>query len=84
MERFLQYVASGFEERGYRVHVFHAENSCPERWRHASVDNKLQSLVTSGLHGYYIGKAAKQALHSGVRLIYVEIPQWAGIHLEKK
>ena len=69
MERFLQYVASGFEERGYRVHVFHAENSCPERWRHASVDNKLQSLVTSGLHGYYIGKAAKQALHSGVRLV---------------
>jgi len=26
-------------------------------------------LVTSGLHGYYIGKAAKQALHSGVRLV---------------
>jgi len=69
MERFLQYVASGFEERGYRVRVFHAENSCPERWRHASADNKLQSLVTSALHGYYIGKAAKQALHSGVRLV---------------
>jgi glycosyltransferase involved in cell wall biosynthesis len=69
MERFLQYVASGFQERGYGVRVFHAENSCPKRWQHASVDNKLQSLVTSGLHGYYIGKAAKQALHPGVRLV---------------
>ena len=69
MERFLQYVASGFQERGYGVRVFHAENSCPERWQHASVDNKFQSLVTSGLHGYYIGKAAKQALHRGVKLV---------------
>jgi len=69
MERFLQYVARGFQERGYGVRVFHAENSCPERWQHSSVDNKLQSLVASGLHGYYIGRAAKQALHPGVRLV---------------
>jgi glycosyltransferase involved in cell wall biosynthesis len=69
MERFLQYLASGFQERGYKVRVFHAENSCPEYWQHASVSNKLQALLTSGLHGYYIGKAAKQALHPGVRLV---------------
>lgn len=69
MERFLQYLASGFQERGYGVRVFHAENSCPERWQRASVDNKLQSLMTSVLHGYYIGKAAKSALHPGVRLV---------------
>jgi glycosyltransferase involved in cell wall biosynthesis len=69
MERFLQYVASGFQARGYGVRVFHAENSCPNRWQRASINNKLQSLVMSGLHGYYIGKAAKQALHSRVRLV---------------
>jgi glycosyltransferase involved in cell wall biosynthesis len=69
MERFLQYVASGFQARGYGVRVFHAENSCPSRWQHASVNNKLESLVISGLHGYFIGKAAKQALHTGVRLV---------------
>jgi glycosyltransferase involved in cell wall biosynthesis len=69
MERFLQYVAGGFQERGYQVRVFHAENTCPERWQHFSVGNKLQSLVTSWLHGYYIGEAAKKALHPGVRLV---------------
>jgi glycosyltransferase involved in cell wall biosynthesis len=69
MERFLQYVASGFQERGYEVRVFHAENSCPERWQHASVDKKFQSLISSVLHGYYIGKAAKRALHPRVRLV---------------
>jgi glycosyltransferase involved in cell wall biosynthesis len=69
MERFLQYVASGFQERGYGVRVFHTENSCPERWQHASANNKLQSLAASGLQGYYIGKAARQALHTGVRLV---------------
>ena len=69
MERFLQYVARGFEERGYGVRVFHAENSCPERWRHANPQNKLEWLLAGGLHGYYIGKAAKQALHPGVRLV---------------
>ena len=69
MERFLQYVASGFQERGFKVRVFHAENSCPRRWQHTSVNNKALSLFTSGLHGYYIGKAAKQALHRNVRLV---------------
>lgn len=69
MERFLQYVSSGFQERGYLVRVFHAENSCPERWQHPIANNKLQSLLTSGLHGYYIGKAAKKALHPEVKLV---------------
>jgi len=69
MERFLQYVASGFQERGYGVRVFHAENSSPERWRHPSSDNKIERLLASGLDGYYIGRAAKEALHPGVRLV---------------
>ncbi len=69
MERFLQYVARGFEERGYGVRVFHVENSCPERWRYPKPGHKLDRLLSAGLHGYYIGKAVKKALHSGVRLV---------------
>jgi glycosyltransferase involved in cell wall biosynthesis len=70
MERFLQYVASGFQERGYGVRVFHPENTGPERWRHlSSADNKLEWLLASGLQGFNIGRAAKQALHPGVRLV---------------
>lgn len=69
MERFLQYVASGSRERGYGVRVFHAENSSPERWRHPNSHQKFELLLASGLHGYYIGRAARQALHPGVRFV---------------
>ena len=69
MERFLQYVASGFRERGYGVRVFHAENTGPERWQHPNPHKKLECLLAGGLHGYYIGKAAKAALHPGVKLV---------------
>ncbi len=31
--------------------------------------NKLEWLLAGGLHGYYIGRAAKQALHPEVRLV---------------
>jgi len=69
MERFLQYVATGFQERGYGVRVFHTENSCPERWWHRNPRNKLAWLLATGLHGFYIGRAARKALHPGVRLV---------------
>ena len=69
MERFLQYVAHGFQERGYRVRIFHSENTGPERWRHPNSKNKIEWLLAGGLHGYYIGRAAKEALHPGVRLV---------------
>jgi glycosyltransferase involved in cell wall biosynthesis len=67
MERFLQYVASGFQERGYGVRVFHAQNTGPERWRHPN--NKLEWFMAGGLHGFHIGRAAREALHPGVRLV---------------
>jgi len=67
MERFLQNVAAGFQERGYGVRVFHVENTVPERWRHPK--NKLKRLLADGLHGFYIGRAARKALHPGVRLV---------------
>jgi glycosyltransferase involved in cell wall biosynthesis len=69
MERFLQYVATGFQERGYGVRVFHSENTGPERWRHPDPAKKLEWLLAGGLHGYYIGRAAREALHPGVRLV---------------
>jgi glycosyltransferase involved in cell wall biosynthesis len=69
MERFLQYVASGFQERGYAVRVFHSENTGPERWRHPNPNDKLTFLLAGGLHGFYIGRAAKEALHPRVRLV---------------
>jgi glycosyltransferase involved in cell wall biosynthesis len=69
MERFLQYLAKGFQERGYGVRVFHSQNTGPERWRHPSPSNKLQWLMATGLHGFYIGRDAKKALHTGVRLV---------------
>lgn len=69
MERFLRYAAQGFEERGYQVRVFHAENSCPPRWQRPDPRKKLEWLLAGGLHGYFIGRAARQALHPGVRLV---------------
>ena len=69
MERFLQYVAAGFQERGYGIRVFHVENACPERWRQRDPRKKLGWFVASGMHGYHIGRAAKKALHPGVRLV---------------
>ncbi len=69
MERFLQYVASGFRERGCGVRVFHPENTGPEGWRHPNSQNKAEWLLAGSLHGYYIGRAAQEALHPGVRLV---------------
>jgi glycosyltransferase involved in cell wall biosynthesis len=69
MERFLQYVARGFEERGFGVRVFHSENTGPRLWRHPNSKRKLEWLLAGSLHGYYIGRAAREALHSGVRLV---------------
>jgi len=69
MERFLQYVAMGFGARGFAVRVFHAQNAAPERWKKADRANKLKGFLAEGLHGYYIGKAAREALHPRVRLV---------------
>jgi glycosyltransferase involved in cell wall biosynthesis len=69
MERFLNYLASGFRERGLGVRVFHAENCSPPRWQHPNPDNKAEWLLAGALHGHFIGRAAKRALHPGVRLV---------------
>ena len=64
MERFLQYVSSGFQERGYGVRVFHSENTGPERRRHSKPTSKLGLLLDAGLRGYYIGTAAERSAPS--------------------
>jgi glycosyltransferase involved in cell wall biosynthesis len=68
MERFLQYVAHGFERRGYGIRVFHPENACPERWR-PNRSAKIRQLLASGLYGFCVGRAAEKALHPGVHLV---------------
>jgi len=55
IERFLQYVAAGFQRQGYGVRIFHVENSVPKRWRHPK--RKIERLLADGLHGFYIGRA---------------------------
>jgi len=67
MERCLQYAAAGFQQRGYGVRVFHVENTVPERWRYP--ESKIKRLLAAGLHGVFIGRAARRALHPGVHLV---------------
>lgn len=69
MERFLQYVAVGFQERGFKVRVFHIENTVPEGWRHPSAQHKVKRLLSDVLAGLCIGRAAARALHPGVKLV---------------
>lgn len=69
MERFLQYVAAGCHERGFGVRVFHVENTVPEGWQHPRPENKLKRLVADVVAGICIGRAAKKALHPGVKLV---------------
>ena len=69
MERFLQYVAAGFQGQGYAVRVFHVENTVPEHWKSPNPKHKIKRFLADGLHGFYIGRAARKALHPGVRLV---------------
>jgi hypothetical protein len=52
MERFLKYVASGFQERGYGVRVFHTENTGPEPFtsfsRIGAISERMNSLFPVG------------------------------------
>jgi glycosyltransferase involved in cell wall biosynthesis len=67
MERFLQFVAAEFQRHGYGVRVFHIENSVPAGWRHPK--SKIKRLLSDGLYGVFVGRAAKKALHPDVRLV---------------
>jgi glycosyltransferase involved in cell wall biosynthesis len=69
MERSVSYIGAGLEERGYGVRVFHRENCAPPRWRRPEPSRKAKWLLAGFLQGYYIGRAARKALHPGVRLI---------------
>ena len=69
MERFLQHLTRGFQERGYEVCVFHSQNTSPERWRRPNPSKKIEWLIATGLHGFYIGREARKAFNPGVRLV---------------
>jgi glycosyltransferase involved in cell wall biosynthesis len=69
MERFVTYLAAGLKEWGYAVRVFHRENCAPPGWRSPDPSSKARWLLAGLLHGYYIGRAARKVLHSGVHLV---------------
>src|SRR6266850_825092 len=69
MERFIRYLQAGLEERQYGVRVFHRANSAPPPWQNPDVTNKLQWSVAGAIQGYFIGRAARRALHPGVKLV---------------
>lgn len=67
LERFLRYLLEGFRARGFVTRLFHRGNSAPPRL--ASRGRALSRILSQGLNGLYIGRAARAALHPGVRLV---------------
>ncbi|MFA0749854.1 MAG: hypothetical protein SLRJCFUN_000257 [Candidatus Fervidibacter sp.] len=69
MERFVSTFMAIAQKNGHAVRVFHRENCAPPRWRNPRPYSKVAWFLAGLLQGYYIGKAARQALRSGVRLV---------------
>lgn len=69
MERFLSYLSGGFRDRGFEVRVFHRENCAPARWRRLNAAKKLEWFLGGILQGYFVVRAAKKALHPGLRFV---------------
>jgi len=67
MERFLQFLVAECQRHGYGVRIFHIENCVPESWRYPK--SKIKRLLSDGLYGAFVGRAARKALHPGVRLV---------------
>jgi glycosyltransferase involved in cell wall biosynthesis len=64
LETFIRELIRGFEQRGYKVRIFHRGNSGCDTLLRAV--NRLSSHFMSGLLGWIIGKAAQRAMHEGV------------------
>ncbi len=69
VERLLRYLITGLRERGFGVRVFDSGNCGPEPWCRPNRDKKLAWMLAGLLQGYFVGQAAKRALHSEVRLV---------------
>jgi glycosyltransferase involved in cell wall biosynthesis len=69
VERFVSTFMALAERHGYKVRVFHRENCASPRWRNLNPSRKIEWFLAGLLQGYYIGKAARKALHSGVQLV---------------
>ncbi len=68
MEACVREQIRGFEKRGYRVRVFHCENSGSNFSRR--IAKSLSRHVSDFLHGYYIGREARKAMHEGVAAVF--------------
>jgi glycosyltransferase involved in cell wall biosynthesis len=69
VERLFRYIIQGLLDRGYRVRVFDSENSGPQSWCRPDRSNNLAWIFASLLQGYFVGREAKRALHSGLCFI---------------
>jgi len=69
VERFLSYVVAGFRQSGMTVNVFHPQRCAPPFWRSVRPYNRWAWPIASAVQGYFVGRAAHDALHPGVRLI---------------
>ena len=70
VERLLRYLVAGLEERGFAVRVFDSSNSGPEFWCRPEASRKIVRTLGDGLQGYFVGRAAKRALHPNVCLVF--------------
>ena len=69
VERFVSTFMVLAAKHGYKVRVFHRENCAPPRWRNPNPSRKVEWFLAGFLQGYYVGRAARKALHSGVQLV---------------
>lgn len=67
MERFVSTLVSLLQHHGYDARVLHRENSVPINWRDPR--SKGQKILLEFLLSYFLGCAARKALHPGVRLV---------------
>ncbi len=68
METCVREQERGFQKRGYDVRVFHRKNSGPAWFRRK--DGRLTHHLTDILVGFFIGRAAQQAMHPNVAAIF--------------
>ena len=67
METFIREQVSGFEQRGYRVRMFHRRNSAVGAFLTKSV--QANSPFVGALLGWVIGKTAQHAMHEKVAAV---------------
>ena len=68
MEACVREQVRGFQGRGYAVRVFHRENSVSSFYRRN--EHRMSHHITDTLAGYFIGRAARKAMHPDVVCVF--------------